>query len=67
MQERLISVTYFLMIYILSYHAIPELIKLINLLEKEQEGTTYCIGKLDGFPWNTGVKKQFCTYLQMLL
>ncbi|WP_080871959.1 hypothetical protein [Oceanobacillus timonensis] len=50
MQERLVSVTYGLISdeqYTVD-HAILELIKLINLLEKEQEGTTYCIGKLDG-------------------
>ncbi|WP_152657948.1 hypothetical protein [Oceanobacillus sp. CFH 90083] len=50
MQERLVAVTYYLIsddLYTVE-HAIPELIKLINLLEKEQEGITYCIGKLDG-------------------
>lgn len=50
MQERLVAVTYYLIsddLYTVD-KAILDLIKLINLLEKEQEGITYCIGKLDG-------------------
>ncbi|WP_440897098.1 hypothetical protein ACS127_03680 [Amphibacillus sp. Q70] len=49
-QERLISVSYYLVtdeLYTID-HAIPELIKIINLLEKEQDGIMYRIGNLDG-------------------